>query len=170
MNTVNNPDARVAVFAGSFDPYTIGHDDIVRRALRLFDRIVIVVAVNPEKHYMFPMEERVAAIRELYKDDPRVSVVVNDGMTVDIAVKVGAQFQVRGVRSTIDFEYERVEADYNRNLGNLETVLLYAQPQFSSVSSTAYRQLVYFHKEAEAQRLLPTINTQHPLTPNTHHL
>lgn len=169
MNTVNNPEARVAVFAGSFDPYTIGHDDIVRRALRLFDRLVIVVAVNPEKHYMFPMEERVAAIRELYKDDPRVSVVVNDGMTVDIAVKVGAQFQVRGVRSTIDFEYERVEADYNRNLGNLETVLLYARPQFSSVSSTAYRQLVYFHKEAEAKRLLPTINTQHPL-PNTHHL
>ena len=107
---------------------------------------------------MFPAEERVAAIRTLYKDEPRVSVVVNDGMTVDIAAKVGARFQVRGVRSTIDFEYERVEADYNRNLGNLETVLLYAQPQFSSVSSTAYRQLVYFHKDAEAQKLLPTGN------------
>lgn len=153
----------MAVFAGSFDPYTIGHDDIARRALRLFDRLVIVVAVNPEKHYMFSAEERVAAIRTLYKDEPRVSVVVNDGMTVDLAVKVGAQVQVRGVRSTIDFEYERVEADYNRNLGNLETVLLYAQPQFSSVSSTAYRQLVYFHKDAEAQKLLPnSINTQHP--------
>lgn len=148
----------MAVFAGSFDPYTIGHDDIARRALRLFDRLVIVVAVNPEKHYMFPVEERVEAIRTLYKDEPRVSVVVNDGMTVDLAVKLGAQVQVRGVRSTIDFEYERVEADYNRNLGNLETVLLYAQPQFSSVSSTAYRQLVYFHKDAEAQKLLPTGN------------
>lgn len=155
---INETAPRVAVFAGSFDPYTIGHDDIARRALRLFDRLVIVVAVNPEKHYMFPVEERVAAIRTLYKDEPRVSVVVNDGMTVDLAVKVGAQVQVRGVRSTIDFEYERVEADYNRNLGNLETVLLYAQPQFSSVSSTAYRQLVYFHKDAEAQKLLPTGN------------
>jgi pantetheine-phosphate adenylyltransferase len=155
---INEPAPRVAVFAGSFDPYTIGHDDIARRALRLFDRLVIVVAVNPEKHYMFPAEERVAAIRTLYKDEPRVSVVVNDGMTVDLAVKLGAQVQVRGVRSTIDFEYERVEADYNRNLGNLETVLLYAQPQFSSVSSTAYRQLVYFHKDAEAQKLLPTGN------------
>lgn len=147
---------RVAVFAGSFDPYTIGHDDIARRALKLFDRLVIVVAVNPEKHYMFSAEERVAAIRALYKDEPRVSVVANDGMTVDIAAKVGAQFQVRGVRSTIDFEYERIEADYNRNLGNLETVLLYSQPQFSSISSTAYRQLVYFHKDAEARKLLPT--------------
>ena len=155
---INEPAPRVAVFAGSFDPYTIGHDDIARRALRLFDRLVIVVAVNPEKHYMFPVEERVEAIRTLYKDEPRVSVVVNDGMTVDIAAKVGARFQVRGLRSTIDFEYERVEADYNRNLGNLETVLLYAQPQFSSVSSTAYRQLVYFHKDAEAQKLLPTVN------------
>ena len=92
----NNP--RIAVFAGSFDPYTIGHDDIARRALKLFDRLVIVVAVNPEKHYMFSAEERLAAIRALYKDEPRVSVVVNDGMTVDIAAKVGAQFQVRGVR------------------------------------------------------------------------
>ena len=155
---INEPAPRVAVFAGSFDPYTIGHDDIARRALRLFDRLVIVVAVNPEKHYMFPVEERVEAIRTLYKDEPRVSVVVNDGMTVDLAVKLGAQVQVRGVRSTIDFEYERVEADYNRNLANLETVLLYAQPQFSSVSSTAYRQLVYFHKDAEAQKLLPTGN------------
>lgn len=155
---INEPAPRVAVFAGSFDPYTIGHDDIARRALRLFDRLVIVVAVNPEKHYMFPVEERVEAIRTLYKDEPRVSVVVNDGMTVDLAVKLGAQVQVRGVRSTIDFECERVEADYNRNLGNLETVLLYAQPQFSSVSSTAYRQLVYFHKDAEAQKLLPTGN------------
>ena len=155
---INEPAPRVAVFAGSFDPDTIGHDDIARRALRLFDRLVIVVAVNPEKHYMFPVEERVEAIRTLYKDEPRVSVVVNDGMTVDIAAKVGARFQVRGLRSTIDFEYERVEADYNRNLGNLETVLLYAQPQFSSVSSTAYRQLVYFHKDAEAQKLLPTGN------------
>jgi pantetheine-phosphate adenylyltransferase len=150
---------RVAVFAGSFDPYTIGHDDIARRALKLFDRLVIVVAVNPEKHYMFSAEERLAAIRALYKKEPRVSVVANDGMTVDIAAKVGAQFQVRGVRSTIDFEYERIEADYNRNLGNLETVLLYAQPQFSSISSTAYRQLIYFHKDAEAQKLLPIVNT-----------
>ncbi len=155
MENNDDTNVRVAVFAGSFDPFTIGHDDIVRRALRLFDRLVIVVARNPEKHYMFTAEERVEAIREVYRDEPRVSVVEYGGMTVDIAAKVGARFQVRGVRSTIDFEYERVEAEYNDKLGGLETVLLYAKPQFSTISSTAYRTLVYFHKDEDARKMLP---------------
>ena len=117
-NMVNDDtNARVAVFAGSFDPYTIGHDDIAWRALRLFDRLVIVVARNPEKHYMFSTEERVEAIRKLYRHDPRVSVVAYGGMIVDIAAEVGARFQVRGVRTAMDFEYERVEAEYNDKLG-----------------------------------------------------
>lgn len=147
---------RVAVFAGSFDPFTIGHDDIARRALRLFDRLVIVVARNPEKHYMFTAEERVEAIRKLYRDEPRVSVVAYGGMIVDIAAEVGAKFQVRGVRTTIDFEYERVAAEYNDKLGGLETVLLYSKPQYSTISSTSYRTLVYFHKDEEARKMLPS--------------
>lgn len=156
-NMVNDDtNARVAVFAGSFDPYTIGHDDIAWRALRLFDRLVIVVARNPEKHYMFSTEERVEAIRKLYRNDPRVSVVAYGGMIVDIAAEVGARFQVRGVRTAMDFEYERVEAEYNDKLGGLETVLLYSKPQFSTISSTAYRTLVYFHKDEEARKILPT--------------
>lgn len=156
-NMVNDDtNARVAVFAGSFDPYTIGHDDIAWRALRLFDRLVIVVARNPEKHYMFSTEERVEAIRKLYRHDHRVSVVAYGGMIVDIAAEVGARFQVRGVRTAMDFEYERVEAEYNDKLGGLETVLLYSKPQFSTISSTAYRTLVYFHKDEEARKMLPT--------------
>lgn len=156
-NMVNDDtNARVAVFAGSFDPYTIGHDDIAWRALRLFDRLVIVVARNPEKHYMFSTEERVEAIRKLYRHDTRVSVVAYGGMIVDIAAEVGARFQVRGVRTAMDFEYERVEAEYNDKLGGLETVLLYSKPQFSTISSTAYRTLVYFHKDEEARKMLPT--------------
>lgn len=156
-NMVNDDtNARVAVFAGSFDPYTIGHDDIAWRALRLFDRLVIVVARNPEKHYMFSTEERVEVIRKLYRHDPRVSVVAYGGMIVDIAAEVGARFQVRGVRTAMDFEYERVEAEYNDKLGGLETVLLYSKPQFSTISSTAYRTLVYFHKDEEARKMLPT--------------
>ena len=151
----DDTNARVAVFAGSFDPYTIGHDDIAWRALRLFDRLVIVVARNPEKHYMFSTEERVEAIRMLYRHDPRVSVVAYGGMIVDIAAEVGARFQVRGVRTAMDFEYERVEAEYNDKLGGLETVLLYSKPQFSTISSTAYRTLVYFHKDEEARKMLP---------------
>lgn len=156
-NKVNDDtNARVAVFAGSFDPYTIGHDDIAWRALRLFDRLVIVVARNPEKHYMFSTEERVEAIRKLYRDERRVSVMAYGGMIVDIAAEVGARFQVRGVRTAMDFEYERVEAEYNDKLGGLETVLLYSKPQFSTISSTAYRTLVYFHKDEEARKMLPT--------------
>lgn len=156
-NMVNDDtNARVAVFAGSFDPYTIGHDDIAWRALRLFDRLVIVVARNPEKHYMFSTEERVEAIRKLYRDERRVSVMAYGGMIVDIAAEVGARFQVRGVRTAMDFEYERVEAEYNDKLGGLETVLLYSKPQFSTISSTAYRTLMYFHKDEEARKMLPT--------------
>ena len=162
-NMVNDDtNARVAVFAGSFDPYTIGHDDIAWRALRLFDRLVIVVARNPEKHYMFSTEERVEAIRKLYRHDPRVSVVAYGGMIVDIAAEVGARFQVRGVRTAMDFEYERVEAEYNDKTSVLQseqqrdTVLLYSKPQFSTISSTAYRTLVYFHKDEEARKMLPT--------------
>lgn len=137
-----------ALFAGSFDPFTIGHDDIVRRALQLFDKLYVVVTVNPGKHYLFSTEERVEAIKKLYEGEPRIVVTYNDGMTVDFAKKVGAKFQVRGVRSTIDFEYEKVEAEYNKRLGGLETVLLYSPPELAAVSSTAYRQLVHFHQDA----------------------
>lgn len=149
---------RIALFGGSFDPFTIGHDDIVRRALRLFDKLYVVVTVNPEKHYMFSTEERIAAIRKLYADESRVVVDVNNGMTADFAKKVGAKFQVRGVRTSQDFEYEKVEAEYNKRLGGIETVLLYSPPELAAVSSTAYRQLVYFHKETEAQWMLPKGN------------
>lgn len=139
---------RSALFAGSFDPFTIGHDDIVRRALQLFDKLYVVVTVNPGKHYLFSTEERVEAIKKLYEGEPRIVVASNDGMTADFAKQVGAKFQVRGVRSTIDFEYEKVEAEYNKRLGGLETVLLYSPPELAAVSSTAYRQLVHFHQDA----------------------
>lgn len=139
---------RIALFAGSFDPFTIGHADIVRRALALFDRLVIVVAVNPEKHCMFTEEQRLDAIRRLYAGEARVSVMSSDGLIVDVAREVGAQFYVRGVRSVSDFEYEKIQAEYNERLGSLETVLLYASPSLAAVSSTAYRTLVYFHKDA----------------------
>lgn len=153
-----------ALFAGSFDPFTIGHDDIVRRALRLFQRLYVVVTVNPEKHYMFSVDERVAAIRKLYADEPRVTVAVNSGMTADFAAQVGARFIVRGVRNVMDFEYEKVEAEYNKTLGELETVLLYSSPALAAVSSTAYRQLVYFHKDASW--MLPVAGQQ-PQLPST---
>lgn len=157
MRPTNNE--KIALFGGSFDPFTIGHDDIVRRALKLFDKLYVVVTVNPEKHYMFSTEERVEAIRRLYADEPRVIVDVNNGMTADFAKKVGAKFQIRGVRTSADFEYEKVEAEYNKRLGDIETVLLYSPPELATVSSTAYRTLVYFHKEKEAEWMLPKANS-----------
>ena len=112
---------RIGLFVGSFDPFTIGHDEIVRRALPLFDKLVIGVGDNPRKQHAYSIEERVNAIQRLY---------------------------VKGVRSVQDFEYERVQADYNRKLGGLETLLIYASPEMTSISSTAYRELVHFHKDA----------------------
>jgi pantetheine-phosphate adenylyltransferase len=137
-----------ALFVGTFDPFTIGHADIVRRALRFADRLVIGVGVNPDKHTMFAPEERVEAIRELYVDEPRVSVEAYSDLAIDLAQRTGAQFFVRGVRSVKDFEYERDQAEYNKRLGNVETLLLYADPTLTAISSSAYRQLVYFHKDA----------------------
>ena len=148
MDIKGNDNVRAALFAGSFDPFTIGHADIVRRALALFDRLVIAVAVNPAKHCMFSEKERVDAIRQLYAGDPRVEVLAYGGLMADLALEKGIRFYVRGVRSVTDFEYEKVQAEYNGRLGQLETVLLYASPSLAAVSSSAYRTLVYFHKDA----------------------
>lgn len=137
-----------ALFTGSFDPFTIGHADIVRRALPLVSRLVIGVGVNPDKRTLFSPEERVAAIRRLYATEPRVSVVAYADLTVDLARREGAQFIVRGVRSVKDFEYERDQAEYNRQLGHIDTLLLPADPTLAHVSSSAYRELRHFGKEA----------------------
>lgn len=135
------------LFVGSFDPFTIGHDDIVRRALPLFDRLVIGVGVNPEKHCMFSAEERICAIEKLYADEPKIEVTSYSDFSVDLAHRVGAHFIVKGVRTMQDFEYEQVQAEFNRKLGNVETLLLYAKPEYMSISSTAVRTLLAFGKD-----------------------
>ncbi|MFQ7112638.1 pantetheine-phosphate adenylyltransferase [Hallella bergensis] len=143
-----SPTHTTALFVGTFDPFTIGHADIVERTLQLVDKLVIGVGVNPDKHTMFSSGERIGAIRSLYADEPRVSVVTYSDLAVDLAKRVGAKFIVRGVRSVKDFEYERDQAEYNKRLGNVETLLLYADPTLTAVSSSAYRQLIYFQKDA----------------------
>ena len=125
---------RTAIFVGSFDPFTIGHDSIVRRSLPLFDRLIIGVGVNIGKRYMLSAEERVDAIRRLYSDEPRISVEQYSGLTVDFADSVGAQFIVKGVRTVKDFEAEREQADINRRLTGIETIVLFALPGMDSVS------------------------------------
>lgn len=138
---------RTGIFVGSFDPFTIGHDSVVRRAVKLFDRLVIGVGVNESKRYMLPAEERVEAIRQLYSGDERISVEQYSDLTVDFARRMGAEFIVKGVRSVKDFEFERDQADINRRLTGIETVLLYAEPGMDCISSSVVRELTHFGRD-----------------------
>jgi pantetheine-phosphate adenylyltransferase len=136
---------RTGIFVGSFNPFTVGHDSIVTRALPLFDRLVIgVVGDQVHKPDMPSAEERIRAIAELYKDEPRIEVKPYYGLAVDFARSENAHFIVKGVRSVKDFEYERDQADINRQLSGIETILLFSEPQFSAISSTMVRELQHF--------------------------
>lgn len=136
---------KTGIFVGSFNPFTIGHDSIVQRALPLFDRLVIgVVGDNVHKPDMPPAEERIQAIRDLYSNDKRIEVKVYQGLAMDFAKAEGAGFIIKGVRTVSDFEYEQWQADFNRKLGGIETILLYTEPELASVSSSALRELQHF--------------------------
>lgn len=144
---------RVALFAGSFDPFTRGHESIVRRALPLFDEIVIAIGINPDKQGFLTMEQRQEWIEMVFRDEPRVKVVVYDGLTVDIAREVGARFLLRGVRMIKDFETEMHMAEVNRELSGLETILLYTLPEDSHISSSIVREL--WHYKRDVSEYLP---------------
>lgn len=136
---------KAGIFVGSFNPFTIGHDSIVRRSLPLFDRLIIgVVGDQVHKPDMPSAEERVKTIRELYASEPRIEVKPYYGLAVDFAKSENARFIVKGVRSVKDFEYEREQADVNRQLSGIETILLFSEPQHSSISSTMVRELQHF--------------------------
>lgn len=135
------------LFVGSFDPFTIGHASIVRRALPLFDHIIIGVGVNERKKYMLDAEERVGRIKRLYADEPKIEVKAYSDLTIDFARREQATYIIKGVRSVKDFEYEREQADVNRLLSGVETIFLYAEPQLSSISSTMVRELQHFGRD-----------------------
>ena len=135
------------VFVGSFNPFTIGHHSIVTRALPLFDRLVIgVVGDQVNKPDMPTAEERMASIKALYQDESRIEVKPYYGLAIDFARQEGAHFIIKGVRSVKDFEYEREQADINRQIsgGTVETLLLFAEPQLSAISSSMVRELQHF--------------------------
>lgn len=141
------------LFPGSFDPFTLGHADIVKRALGIFDEIVIAVGYNENKTGWMPVEERVNTIRKLYADEPRVIVESYMGLTVDFAKEHGVTTIIRGVRTTADFEFEMQLADVNRQLTGIETILLPASPQLASLTSSVVRELSHFGRDISA--LLP---------------
>jgi pantetheine-phosphate adenylyltransferase len=134
---------RICLFPGTFDPVTLGHIDIIDRALPLFDKLVIGIGRNVNKAPMFSEEQRLLWIREIYKADPKVEAVIYDGLTVDCCKSIGANFILRGIRYVNDFEYEKAIADMNRSLeGNIETIFLTCLPQYTSVASTLVRDVL----------------------------
>ena len=158
---IDNDGKRIAIFPGSFDPFTRGHESIVRRALPLFDTFFIAIGVNADKRSFMTMEQRKAWIESVFHDDPRVKVITYTGLTVDVAREVGAQFIVRGVRLIQDFENEKHLAEVNRDLTGIETILLYTLPEYSHISSSIVRELFnygqdvtpYLPKDADLSQL-----------------
>lgn len=132
---------RIALFPGTFDPFTLGHASVVERGLCLFDKVVIAVGINDAKKTLFDPEERLAQIKACYERQPRVEAVVYQGLTVDAAKDCGASVLLRGVRSVMDFEYERQMADVNRKLAGLETVCLLTEPELACLQSSFVRDL-----------------------------
>jgi len=135
------------LFPGSFDPFTIGHANVVGRALALGGEIVIAVTGDSVSKSLTPAGERVAAIRRLYAEEPRVSVIAYQGLTVDTAREEGADFILKGVRSVKDYEFERAQAEINRRLSGIETLLLPADPALAEISSTVVRELRHYGKD-----------------------
>lgn len=139
----------IALFSGSFNPFTIGHADIVKRFLPLFDKIVIGVGYNEHKpSAMLTPDERVQQIAAIYKDEPKVEVEKYSDLTVNFASRVGARYIIKGVRSTKDFEYEREQAEINKLLApEIETIVLFASPEKAAISSSMVRELKHFGRD-----------------------
>ena len=138
---------RTAIFPGSFDPYTKGHDSIARRGLQLFDRIIIGVGINEKKKGIMAVEKRIQALKNLYRNEPRISVEAYSDLTVDFAKRKQADFILRGVRYHHDFEYDAAIADVNKRLSGIETVILFTEPDLACISSTIVRELMHFGRD-----------------------
>ena len=148
MTPTSTAKSRTALFPGSFNPFTPGHADIVRRGLELFDHIIIGVGVNCRKPEA-DVEATLAPIRRLYRDDRRVSVEAYSELTVRFAERVGARFLLRGVRSVKDFEYERDLAQVNRQLSGIDSVILFSEPALAAWSSSVIRELQAFGEDID---------------------
>jgi pantetheine-phosphate adenylyltransferase len=134
---------RVAIFPGSFDPFTIGHESIVRRALPLFDKIVIMIGYNTNKKSFFPVEKKKEWIKQVFVNEPKVEVESHEGLTVDFCKKVNARYILRGLRTSADFEYERAIAQINKKMHpQIESIFLLTMPEHTPVNSTIVRDII----------------------------
>jgi len=144
---------RKAIFPGSFDPITLGHEDIIRRGITLFDEIVIAIGVNSEKKYMFSLEERKQFLEETFKNEPKVSIITYEGLTIDLCKNINANFILRGLRNPADFEFEKAIAHTNRRMSKIETVFLLTAAKTSYISSSIVRDVI--RNNGQYQLLVP---------------
>lgn len=150
---------RICLFPGTFDPVTLGHTDIINRALPLFDKLIIGIGLNASKQPMFSAEKRMGWLQELYRHDKRVEVVSYEGLTVECCKKMNARFILRGIRYVNDFEYEKAIADMNRSLSaEVETIFLTCLPMYTSVASTLVRDVI--RNGGDASPFLPEAVTK----------
>ena len=134
---------KICVFPGSFDPITKGHEELVRRALPLFDKIIVAIGVNTQKQYLFPLEQRLDWLKEVFKDMPNVEVDSFQNLTAEYCMKVNANFLLRGLRNASDFDYEKTISQINHIIGDgIETVFLITEPKYSHISSTIVREVI----------------------------
>jgi len=134
---------RICLFPGTFDPVTLGHVDIIDRALPLFDKMIVGIGLNASKSLMFSAEQRLQWIQEIYKEQPKVEGAIYEGLTVNYCKTIGARFILRGIRYVSDFEYEKTIADANRTLDpSIETIFLTGEPKYTSVASTIVRDII----------------------------
>ncbi len=131
-----------ALFPGSFDPITLGHFDIIKRGVKLFDEVVVAIGINADKKYMFSLEQRLKFLEASFKDQPKVKVMTYQGLTIDFCKKIDSQFILRGLRNPADFEFEKAIAHTNRKLSNIETVFLLTAASTSYISSSIVRDVI----------------------------
>lgn len=135
--------SKIAIFPGSFDPITIGHVDIVQRALPLFDELIVAIGVNSNKKYLFTLEQRMEWIRDVFRTEPKVRVAAYEGLTVHFCREMNAGYILRGIRSAADFDYEKTIAHLNSAMTpDVETLLILARPELSAISSTIVREII----------------------------
>ena len=135
--------SKIAIFPGSFDPFTIGHESIVQRALPLFDKITIMIGYNANKESFYPIEKRLKWIKEVFKDESKIEVQIHDGLTVDFCKIVNANYILRGIRTSADFEYERAIAQVNKKMHpDIESVFLLTLPEHTPIMATIVRDIV----------------------------
>jgi pantetheine-phosphate adenylyltransferase len=142
-----------AIFPGSFDPITLGHFDIIKRSITLFDEVIVAIGINAEKKYMFSLADRKRFIEEAFADEPKVSVITYEGLTIDLCKVMKAQFILRGLRNPADFEFEKAIAHTNRRLSKIETVFLLTAAKTSYISSSIVRDVI--RNGGEYQMLVP---------------